>query len=236
MAASEETIMNKHLSFFPLALGLVGAVVLGGACSSDPGCVSNDAYLCAKDLGGFPFAQVATIVSDLRFGRQCAGIVPAAGATTMTMTHPEAGKLCLSGSIAQGGFAVLALEFPLKSLDETRVLQTFDAAGLGITQVALAVDSPPAQGADLLANAITHTECPMNPLDCQYPPNFKFANISTPGPVIAAFADFKSLDDPSQTLDTSLLDSVFLQVDSGAFDFCIHDFNFLDRAGNPVRP
>jgi hypothetical protein len=54
--------------------------------------------------------------------------------------------------------------------------------------------------------------------------------------VIAAFADFKSLDDPSQTLDTSLLDSVFLQVDSGAFDFCIHDFNFLDRAGNPVRP
>jgi hypothetical protein len=56
------------------------------------------------------------------------------------------------------------------------------------------------------------------------------------GPVIAPFADFTSLDDPSQTIDPTRLNAIFLQVDSGDFDFCIHDFNFLDAAGNPVRP
>ena len=149
---------------------------------------------------------------------------------------PGGGTLCLSGMTKPGGFAVLALEFPRKNADETKVLEPFDATARGITQVALTVDSPPAQGVALLANAITHTTCPANPLDCQYPPNFKFTTITAAGPVTAPFADFKSLDDPSETLDPSLLDSVFLQVDSGEFDFCIHDFDFLDAAGNPVRP
>jgi hypothetical protein len=229
------TGVNGNFVGFTLALMSVSAGFATGCGSGDPGCVSNEGYLCAKDLAGFPFAQVAAMVSDYCSGRQCSG-TPPEGATTMTMTHPDAGTLCLSGSVKQGGFAVLALEFPHKNADETKVLQTFDATALGITQVALTVDSPPAQGADLLANAITHTTCPANPLDCQYPPNFKSTTISAAGPVTAPFADFKSLDDPNETLDPSLLDSVFLQVASGDFDFCIHDFNFFDAAGNPVRP
>jgi len=219
-----------------LALMSAGAGFATGCSSGDPGCVSKDGYLCAKDLAGFPFAQDAAMVSDF-----CSNVVqgcgaPPAGATVMTLTHPDEGTLCLSGSIKPGGFAVLALEFPRKNADETQVLEPFDATAHGITQVALTVDSPPDQGADLLANATTHTTCPANPLDCQYPPNFKFTTLTAAGPVTAPFADFKSLDDPSETLDPSLLNSIFLQVGSGDFDFCIHDFNFLDAAGNPVRP
>jgi hypothetical protein len=225
-------------NFVGLALALVSASAgfASGCGSNDPGCVSNDGYLCAKDLTGFPFAQDAAMVSDFctNYVQGCG--TPPAGATVMTMTHPDAATLCLSGSVKPGGFAVLGLEFPHKNADETKVLEPFDATAHGITQVALTVDSPPAQGTDLLANAITHTTCPAGPLDCQTPPNFKFTTISAAGPVTAPFTDFKSMDDPNATLDPSLLDSIFLAVNAGDFDFCIHDFNFLDAAGNPVRP
>ena len=232
---------NRYLHVVALALAAAAAGFGGGCGSDDPGCVSNAGHLCAKDLAGFPFAQDATMVSDFCGPLQCSG-TPPAGATVMIMTHPDAGTLCLSGSIKPGGFAVLALEFPRKNADGTKVLEPFDATARGITQVALTVDSPPAQGAALRANAITRIRCPTNtggaapPLECQYPPTFKFAEITAAGPVRAPFADFKSLDDPSQTINPSLLDSVFLQVDSGEFDFCMRDFNFLDAAGNPVRP
>ena len=229
--------MNRQLSSIPLALGLAGAVAFGGGCGADDqGCVSNAGHLCAKDLEGFPFAQHAAMVSDYCQALECIADTPPAGATMMTMTHPDAATLCLSGSIRTGGFAVLAFDFPLKNADETKVSKTFDATALGITQVALTVDSPPAQGVALLANAITHTTCPSAPLDCEYPPNYKFTEITAGGPMTAPFADFKSLDDPSQLLDPSLLNAIFFQVDSGAFDFCIHDFKFLDAAGNTVRP
>jgi hypothetical protein len=227
---------NANLVGFVLALTSASAGFATGCGSGDPGCVSTEGYVCAKDLAGFPFAQDAALVSDFCSNyRQGCG-TPPAGATVMTMTHPDVGTLCVSGSIKPGGFAVMGLEFPRKNADETMVLEPFDATAHGITQVALTVDSPPAQGADLLANAITHTTCPANPLDCQYPPNFKFTTITAAGPVTAPFAGFKSLDDPSETLDPSLLAAIFLQVGSGDFDFCIHDFNFLDAAGNPVRP
>jgi hypothetical protein len=237
MASDGKSVTGANANLVGLVLALMSASAgLATGCSSgESGCVSREGYLCAKDLAGFPFAQDAAMVSDFCGGLQCGG-TPPAGATVMTMTHPDAGTLCLSGSIKPGGFAVLGLEFPKKNADETMVLEPFDATAHGITQVALTVDSPPAQGADLLANAITHTSCPANPLDCQYPPNFKFTTITAAGPVTAPFADFKSLDDPSETLNPSLLDSIFLQVGSGDFDFCIHDFNFLDAAGNPVRP
>src|SRR5436190_9487634 len=131
--------MNRHLSAVVRTVTLAATFAFASACGSgsDPGCVSNDTYLCAKDLGAFPFAQAATIVSDVCEGRQCAGVDPPAGATTMSMTHPEAGKLCLSGWVAPGGFAVIGLEFPLKNQDDTKILQPFDAVGRGITQVAL---------------------------------------------------------------------------------------------------
>jgi hypothetical protein len=237
MTSDGKSVTGANANWVGLVLALMSASAgFATGCSSDaPGCVSNAGNLCAKDLAGFPFAQNAGIVSDYCGPLQCAG-TPPAGATTATMTHPDAATLCLSGSIKPGGFAVLALEFPRKNADETMVLEPFDATAHGITQVTLTVDSPPARGADLLANAITHTTCPANPLDCQTPPNFKFTTITEAGPVTAAFVDFKSLDDPSQTLNPSLLDAIFLAVNSGDFDFCIHDFNFLDAAGNPVRP
>jgi hypothetical protein len=215
---------------------LAGVVAFAAGCSSSPDCVSNDSALCAEDLAAFPFARTAAVISDYCGILQCSGATPPAGATTMTMTHPEAGKLCMSGSIKPGGFALIGLEFAAKNRDETKVLKPFDAAALGITQVALTIDSPPTQGVDLLANAITHNECAANPVDCEYPPNFKFMTVSAPGPVVAPFAAFKSLDDPAETIDPSVLNAVFLQVYSGAFDFCFHDFALLDAAGAAVRP
>jgi hypothetical protein len=225
--------MNRH---FP-GIALVTTLAFGSGCGSETqSCVSRDEFLCGQDLAGFPFVTDALMASDQCGGLACAGLTPPDGTTSVTMSYPEPGKLCLSGRVSSSGFGVLALEFALKNRDGTKIVAPFDAAARGITQVTLAIDSPPSQGLALQAHMITHRECPVGPLDCFYPPNFKYMDITAAGPVSAPLADFKSDDDPTVTIDPTVLNDVFLQVSSGSVDFCIHDFNFLDAAGNAVRP
>ena len=40
----------------------------------------------------------------------------------------------------------------------------------------------------------------------------------------------------SQTFDTTQLDAILFMVIDGSYDFCVHDFKFLDPAGNEVVP
>jgi hypothetical protein len=244
--------MNRHLPVSGL-VAFVSIFAVGSGCASappsmaaNPTCVSSDGFLCANDLAAFPFAMAALTVSDYCVSQPplpsevmpapCVGVTPPAGATTLNMSHPDAGKLCVSGRVKPGGFAMLALEFGLSNSDHTKILEPFDAAGRGITQIALEFDSPPSQGVALQAHMITHRECAASSLDCFYPPNFKFKDITAPGPVIAALADFRSEDDPSERIDASVLHDVFFQVGPGDYAFCVHDFNLLDAAGNTVKP
>jgi hypothetical protein len=216
-----------------------GGASAGGDSGSDPNCVSTDALICAADLNnGFPFVSVALEQSDYcsYLGTTCAGVVVPEGETSVDISQPRAGTLCLTGTVSTGGWALLALEVAEKSLDKKKILQPFDAASRGITQVTMMIDSPPSQGVDVQANMVKQLECPASPLDCFYPPNFDFKTIRAPGQITAALADFKS-GDSSQVLDPSVLNSFLFQIyESGDFNFCIHDFKFLDANNNVVSP
>ena len=61
--------------------------------------------------------------------------------------------------------------------------------------------------------------------------------ITAPGPQVAPFADFEQTrPGVTQTFDTSALEHIEFGVGQrGDYDFCVHDFKFLDAAGNEVN-
>ena len=227
----------------------------GGASSSgdgsdvgNPDCESQVNFLCSQDLGGFPFVTVALTGSDYCTGdtiKEChAGVPIPLGETTSTLSETasmsaealQPGRLCASGKISPGGWAFMAIEFAKSSLDRATILESFDAAGRGITQLAFTIDTPPRQGVTPILHMVTKTECPGKPVDCFYPPVFKLPDITLPGTITAAFTDFKPEGDPTLVLDTTKLHDLNFTINSGDFNFCIHDLKFLDVNGNEVKP
>ncbi len=213
---------------------------VGDASTGNPNCVTENAKICAADLIGFPFAKVAVSGSDCT---TCSAGNQPAQETSATLTQPEPGMLCLSGRVSAGGWATLGLGLSTRSDDGKKILETFDAAMLGIAQVAVTIDSPPSQGLTLYAEMTNHFDCPNSATDCTYPPNFKYQDIKKPGAVLAPLADYKLDGDPGPAfdagvlLDTSKLDNLLFQVNvAGDYNFCIHDFNLLDDLGNVVCP
>jgi hypothetical protein len=135
----------------------------------------------------------------------------------------------------------MGLTFALKNQDRTEILKNFDAKALGITQAAFTIDSPPSGGVGASAAVTTATSCPSNPSDC-VALGFDLmtaegssvpADYTTPGQVIAPFANFTQTVG-TQRFDTSALDHLVFSVGSGSYNFCVHDFKFLDAQGNEV--
>jgi hypothetical protein len=228
-----------------LVLGLVSAC---GSSESEPDdgetmCTSQeqdgiaysqisrrDGLICAPS--GFPFVQIAS--------------ANAIGNATVHLEQPRAGTLCLSGSASttELGWGALALGFSNRNADATEVLSTFDADSLGITQLAFSVDSPPSQGLFVEVGSVTAFSCPESPSGCSQVPGFGLLtgpgssvllNITAPGRVVAPFSAFQQTNPASETFDPTVLDRVAFRA-GAAYDFCVHDFTFLDASGNPVRP
>lgn len=231
---------------------LIGVLALGAGCgssSSDSNCVDEDGWICRPS--GVPFVQVALAVSDL-----CGGVVawcPLAknqppGTTTAKLTQPESGKLCLSGSLAPGGWVSMVLAFPLANRDGSRIFKTFDADALGITQAVFTIDSPPAAGLGAGA-AVTGKNLVCAPGQICYDYGFVLmqpnstvpVSIQQAGPQVAPFADFRQTDaSMSANFDTTRLHGLSLGFgtgggEAGSYDFCLH-LEFLDAAGNEVTP
>jgi len=232
---------------------LLGLLALGGGCgpSGDPNCVGEDGWICHPN--GVPFVQVALDTSDL-----CGGVVAwcdlaknqPPGTTTAKLTQPETGKLCLSGSLATGGWAQMVLAFPLANKDGSQIFKTFDADALGITQAAFSIDSPPSGGIGVGA-AVTGKDLVCPPGQICFTGGFELmttptstspVSITAPGPEVAPFANFRQTDTSlSATFDTTRLHLLSFGVGTyggGAtdYDFCLHDFKFLDAAGNEITP
>jgi len=196
--------------------------------------------LCAPS--GFPFVNAAVAVSDA-CGSTCPLLAAdtTVGETTATLSQPEAGKLCLSGVVSPGGWAQILLVFAVRSQDRTEILKKFDANALGITQAAITIDSPPSDGLSVSAAITTATSCPGDLTACitfgfdlmTAPGSSVVANYTAPGQVIAPFAHFKQAVG-TQSFDTTALQSLAFIVGTGSYDFCIHDFKFLDAQGNEV--
>ena len=232
-----------------LLLGLlVGGVGLGAGCGSG----SSPAVPDGGSIDGVPFLVAATPESD--FCRGICGLAaapttdPPPGATTATFSQPEPGKLCQSGTVEAGGYAGFIMLFAEWNQDATKVLKPFDATSLGITQVAFTIDSPPSGGVAVYASIVTSPECPGSPPDYSTCVTWGFElmsaplsttplTITTPGPQVAPFTNFKqTLSGVNQTFDTTALNFFDFRVGAGSYDFCVHDFKFLDAAGNQVKP
>ena len=227
---------------------LVGMLGLGAACggsSEDPNCVNQEGFICHPS--GIPFAEVAGAASDLCGGYDVCPLAanPPAGSTTATLTQPQAGKVCLSGTVATNGWAQLVLQFAVFNKEFTNIVKTFDADARGITQAAFTVDSPPSGGVAVSAAVTTKLDCPASGFDCfTYGFDLMTAPLSNipltitqPGPQVAPFVDFQQTrSGVSQTFDTSALQHIVFGVAMGDYDFCLRDFKFLDAAGNEVKP
>jgi hypothetical protein len=212
--------------------GTAGTNDMGGGLS----CVSGvpvvataapNGLVCIDGLTDFSFAPFAVAYS----WNECAACN---AETTVTLSHPASGKLCLSGHVADGGLAGFNLELARRAPDSEEILEAFDADARGITQVAFTLDSPPSDGLSLYLHILRQTGCPDNQINCDYPPNFVFPKLMQAGPVIAPFTTFVS-DDASVALDTQKLVNLLFQVGPGDYDFCIRDFELLDDDGNAVN-
>lgn len=200
--------------------------VIGGGPDGGPDVRSD---ICRPS--GFPFAVAAFAHSNTCRG-VCPGTAPAG--TTFRLTQPQAGTLCLSGTNPTDTTA-LALGYTVFSTDmpspiSEKVWSRFNADVKGITQVKFSIDTPPPAGLIVGADTIHSDLCQM--LDCI---TFGFTlptPITASGTTTAALADFTIT--PPQIFDTRSLDGIDFEVPAGAFDFCVHDFQFLDAAGNAV--
>jgi hypothetical protein len=207
-------------------------------------CVDRDGSICQPN--GFPFVTLAEATSDACPGYsrdECPH--PPLSPTTARLTQPAPGKLCLSGSAsATDGWASIVLVFTTFNAERSKVLKVFDAEASGITQAAFTIDSPPRGGVTLDGSIVTATDCPASRGDC-VTDGFNLmtasgfgipASFVAAGPAVAPFADFQQTRaGVSQTFDTTALHDLELIVE-GEYDFCIHDFRFLDAAGQVVNP
>jgi hypothetical protein len=233
--------------------GASGGATTADASAAFPACPSSDpSYICQPS--GFPFMQLAFSVSDLCGGPVafCAlGKNVPSGETVANLSQPTAGKLCLSGAVAPGGWAQLAFGFRELTPGATGVLKN----AVGISQLRFTVDTPPSGG--LVVDAAIHTteQCPSDAAKCQTicgsdsldcftygfdlmtaPGSTVPVNITTAQTVTAPFANFKQTVD-GHSFDTTAIDHLTLGLTTqGPFNFCIHDFNFLDAQGNVVLP
>ena len=234
-------------TFFWAWVMLVGtAAVLAGCGSSASSAPDDDEFHPV----GFPFVVKAGAVSDLcgAPASSCAaGRNPPPGATTATLTQPEAGRLCFNGTVSPGGYAFAVLIFTEYNEAEDKVLTTFNSDRLGITQGAFTIDSPPSGGVTIIGAVVKQRDCPGSPnaTACRTsgfnlmtaPLSRVPVSITAAGPAPVPFANFASPDAmPGATFDTTALDSFAFVVGAGTYDFCIHDFKFLDAAGSEVSP
>ena len=227
--------------------GTGGTSNTGGTAgtSSTSGAAGSNSDPCLTGRcrpSGFPFVVAVVAVSDA-CGSTCPLLAAdtSVGETTATLSQPEAGKLCLSGIVSPDGWAQILLVFAVRSQDRTQILKKFDANALGIAQAVITIDSPPSGGLSVSAAITTATSCPGDFTAC-ITPGFDLmtapgssvaANYTAPGQIIAPFANFRQTVG-TQSFDTTVLQSLAFIVGKGSYNFCIHDFMFLDAQGNQV--
>lgn len=233
---------------------LVGAIALAAGCGSKassaapgndagPTCVDQTGLICQPS--GFPFVTIAGSTSDACMGSPLGDCQsPPLSASTVSLTQPEMGKLCVSGTVVADGYAKIVLVFTTFNLDRTQVLKVFNADALGITQAAFTLDSPPSGGVTIDAAVVTATDCPTNPRGC-FNQGFDLmtdsntgtlVSFTTPGPEVAPFTNFKQTDPTSaKSFDTSAFHHLEFIVGQGDYNFCVHDFKFLNAAGAEVK-
>ena len=199
----------------------------GGAPDDAPGCVSDgENVLCAP--AGFPFVTRTFADTESCTGSACAPPNP-------TLTQPEAGTLCISGTAPDGGYAGFPLILLLTTPDFGTLLRAFDADARGIIGVSFTIDPLP-EGGVMVDAGVVRADC-SNTFEC-VGFGFKLPRIVDPGTTTVPLVDFLQSDARSsyQIFDTSALSHIGFSVGEGPYDFCVRDFKFLDAAGDEIKP
>jgi hypothetical protein len=224
------------------ALGTGGAGPVTDAAESTPrhydACMNSSNGPCGPN--GFPFVDHVGLYTEWCGGIECLGSPPAGGATTIRLSQPESGALCLSGTVPIGGFAGLILSFTIFSeLPNQKVLRTLNADALRIAQMAFTLDRPPPNGVELGFDTIRSVDCQgmasTSSNSCVATGPSLPMPITASGRTTASFADFRFSDDLGKIAGTRAVSGVKFQVDDATYDFCIRDFQLLDAGGVPVK-
>jgi hypothetical protein len=179
---------------------------------------------------GFPFVRHAFPHS---YSADC---VLAGG--TVTMSQPEHGILCLSGSTdaVQEDAVGIGLGLSVASdepFENYRVLELFNANALGIEKVRFTVDDPPPGGIVVSADIFHSLEC--HGLDCVTFGFTTLERVTTSGaPTTIALAELVSAQ--GVAVDTRALAGLRFDVGAGEFEYCIRDLHFLDENDVEVLP
>ena len=230
--------MTRRPSNFAVALGAASLAALAGlpACGGSgmsaqpPACEERDGLVC--NPAGFPSVRRATAVTDYCFvtdATTCpATTIPPAGSSTARLSQPAAGKLCMAGTAAPDGWALMGLRFyDTRNADGT-VETSFHPVEAGITAFAVTIDSPPSGGIFPSTFGGNHYQLASAP--------GVWVAVTTPGALIVPLSGFVSDDDPSVAVAPDDVQTFGFDVGPGDYDFCVHDFKFLDAAGNAVTP
>jgi hypothetical protein len=205
-----------------------GSSAAGGFSGDEPACVTTgENEIC--EPSHFPFVERAFVATETCPGPDCHAPNP-------TLTEPETGTLCVSGTAPSHGAGLILLLFR-DNADASQVLQAFNAEALGITGLSFTLDSPPPGGIIVEAGIVVTLDCPSSLFDCLWF-GFTLPRLTEPGTKRVALVDFMQSDNQSayQTFDTSSLSHIELNVGAGPYDFCIRDFKFLDASGIAVNP
>lgn len=165
-------------------------------------------------------------------GTAAAGVAVSgcSGANCPSLTQPESGKLCLSGTVPPGATAWFLLALGVGQR------LGLDATALGISQISFVIDTPPPGGV-LVDTASLIPNCTRGLPEC-IAFGFDLPRVLLAGPTSAALSEFLQEDpaSPYQTLDLHTLVDLGFTVDAGPYDFCVHDLKFLTASGDEVSP
>ena len=232
--------MSNRPSDFALASIIASLTALAGlpACGSSdapseqPSCQDRDGLVCNPP--GFRFVVSAVAVSDYCFTTpenpaSCpATTIPPTGSTTARLTEATTGKLCMAGTVASDGFAVLALRFFDSRNPDGTFVTKFHPVAAGITAIEATIDSPPSGGLTLSRIGGFHVERASNP---GVP-----VVVTMPGSLMVPLSGFVSDDSPPVTLAPDDVQTLGFNVPAGNYEFCVHDFKFLNAASHQVTP
>jgi hypothetical protein len=225
--SQDETQLEAEGSAGETCTGGTSGVGAGGA-GEEAGCVSDgENVLCAPI--GFPFVTRTFAVTTSCVGSGCPRPNP-------TLTQPEAGVLCMSGTAPGSHEAGFPLILFSSTPDFSTIVRPFDADALGITDVSFTIDSLPEGGLLVDAGIVRPGDC-SNTLEC-VGFGFTLPRIIDAGPTTVPLVDFLQSDPASsdQTFDTSSLSHIGFTAGEGPYDFCLSDFKFLDAFGDSIEP
>lgn len=210
-----------------------------------------DAAVCNNYINpnAIPFATALFPVSDA-----CPSprerVAPLPSSTLVNVTQDQPGEVCISGQVTNGWVnLIVSLDrindiFSGTPAPATR--QPLNAAALGIAALRFTLDPAPANGLHVALSQVVGENCTVTTQNCIQAGFYAMAegrpgvlvNFDQAGSQTLTIADFQRAPwaDPTLELDMTKLSGVEFELNAGAFDLCIRDFELLDGSSNPIMP